>query len=116
MVRRGLAEGQPQEFLEGQPVVDLVFQLGIGGDTKPFLQQQAFEQQDGRIRLGALLAGSDSIMLHENRFDTGPVNGSLDLFHQFDAAIGFQGAGECEIGEIQPAAHLLESHAILRCG
>ena len=56
MVRRGFAEGQTQEFLEGQPVVDLIFQFGIGGNTKPFLQQQAFEQQDGRIGFGAFLA------------------------------------------------------------
>ena len=58
MVGRGFAEGQTQEFLEGQSVVDLVFQLGIGGDTKPFLQQQALEQEDGRVRFGAFLAGA----------------------------------------------------------
>ena len=81
MVGRGFAEGQTQEFLEGQPVVDLIFQLGIGGNAKPLLQQQAFEQQDGRIRLGAFLAGAHRIMLHENRFDTGPVNGGRDFFH-----------------------------------
>ena len=56
MIGRGFAEGQAQEFFEGQPVVDLIFQLGIGGNTKPFLQQQAFEKKDGRIRLGAFLA------------------------------------------------------------
>jgi hypothetical protein len=31
-----------------------------------------------------------------------------------DAAVGFHRAGECEIGEIQAAAHLFESHATLR--
>ena len=70
MIGRGFAEGQTQEFLEGQPVIDLIFKFWNGGDihpvefnehstgAKPFLQQQAFEQQDGRIRLGAFLAGA----------------------------------------------------------
>ena len=81
MVRRGFAEGQTQEFLEGQAVIDLIFQFGIGGNTKPFLQQQAFKQENGRVGFGAFLASADGIMLHENRFDTGPVNGSRDFFH-----------------------------------
>ena len=81
MVGRGFAERQAQETFEGQAVVNLVFQLGIGGNAKPFLQQQAFEQEDGRIGFGAFLAGADGVMLHENRFDRGPFNGGRDLFH-----------------------------------
>jgi hypothetical protein len=50
--------------------VNLIFQLGIGGNiypvefndhstgAKPFLQQQAFEQKDGRESFGAFLAGA----------------------------------------------------------
>ena len=93
MVRRGFTERQAQEFLKGQSIIDLIFQLGIGGNiypvefddystgAKPFLQQQALEQEDGRIGIGAFIAGADGVMLHENRFDTGPVNGGRNLFH-----------------------------------
>ena len=93
MVRSGFAEGQTQEFLEGQAVIDLIFQLGIGRNiypvefndhstgAKPFLQQQAFEQEDGRIGFGAFLASANGVMLHENGFDARPVNGSRDFFH-----------------------------------
>jgi len=50
--------------------VNLVFQLRIGGNiypvefndhstgAKPFLQQQAFKQDDGWIGFGAFLAGA----------------------------------------------------------
>ena len=58
MVRGRLAEGKPQKGFEGQAVGDLVFQLEIRGDAEPFLQQQAFEQHQGRVGAGAFLAGA----------------------------------------------------------
>jgi hypothetical protein len=57
MAGRGFAERQAQETFEGQAVVNLVFQLGIGGNAKPFLQQQTFEQEDGWVGAGAFIAG-----------------------------------------------------------
>ena len=83
MIWRGFTERQSQKTFEGQAVINLVFQFGIGRNTKPFLQQEAFEQEDGWIGLGAFIAGAHGIMLHENRIDTGPIKGGLEFFHQF---------------------------------
>ena len=43
MTYREYTEGQAQKFFEEQTVFDLIFQFGVEGDAKPFLQQQAFE-------------------------------------------------------------------------
>ncbi len=45
VIRSGLILGQSQEGFEGDAVVDLALEFGVGGDLKPFLKQQAFEQQ-----------------------------------------------------------------------
>jgi hypothetical protein len=44
MVRGGCIEGKAEKSFEGQPIVNLVFQFGIGVDPEPLFQQQAFEQ------------------------------------------------------------------------
>jgi len=49
MIRSRLAERKPQEAFEGQPVVDLVFQLGVGLNPEPLLQEQAFEEHQWRV-------------------------------------------------------------------
>ena len=49
VVRGRLAERKVQEGFEGEPVVDLVFQLGVGLNTEPLLQQQAFEEHERRV-------------------------------------------------------------------
>ena len=43
---------------QGQPVINLVFQFGIGVDPEPFLQQQAFEQQQWWIGVSTFAAGA----------------------------------------------------------
>jgi hypothetical protein len=67
----GLAEGKSQEGFEGEPVVDLVFQLGIRLDTEPLLKQQALEQHQGRVGAGALLAGANGVMAEQDGFRRG---------------------------------------------
>ena len=58
-----LAERETKEFFKRQSVVNLVFQLRIGIDVKPFLQQQAFKQQQRGIGTGAFVAGADGVMI-----------------------------------------------------
>jgi len=47
MVGGMLIEGQPHEFLEGDPVVDLVFQLRVGIDPVPLLQEKSLQEHQG---------------------------------------------------------------------
>ena len=66
MIRRGFSKGQAEEFFKRQPVIDLIFEFGIGIDTEPLLQQHAFEQQQWAISVGAFAAGADGVMIHQN--------------------------------------------------
>jgi hypothetical protein len=73
--------------------VNLVFQLGIRGDVypveleyhstgaEPLLQQQAFEQHQGRVGAGAFLPGADDVMAEQDGFDAGPIDGVAELVH-----------------------------------
>lgn len=44
MIRGGHIKGQIQEFLKGDPIVDLAFQFGIGRDAEPFLKEHTFKE------------------------------------------------------------------------
>jgi hypothetical protein len=44
----------------------LVFKLRIGIDVKPFLQQQAFEQQQWGTGVSAFAAGADGVVIDQN--------------------------------------------------
>ena len=44
MIGRGFTERQAQESFERQPVVDLVFQLGVRMDSEPLLEHQTFKE------------------------------------------------------------------------
>jgi hypothetical protein len=111
-----LAEGQTQKGFEGQAVGDLVFQLGVRGDAEPLLQQQAFEQHQGRVGAGAFLAGAHGVMAEQDGFHARPVDGVVELLHELDAAVLFQAVGHGEVGEIQIAGGLFESHDYLLSG
>ena len=113
VIRSRLAEGKPQKGFEGQAVGDLVFQLGVRGDAEPLLQQQAFEQHQGRVGAGAFLAGAHGVMAEQDGFHARPVDGVVELLHELDAAVLFQAGGHGEVGEIQVAGGLFESHAHL---
>jgi hypothetical protein len=77
------------------------------------LQQQAFEQHQGRVGAGAFLAGSYGVMAEQDGFHARPVDGVVELLHELDAAVLFQAIGHGEVGEIQVAGGLFESHAHL---
>ncbi|MDD4239508.1 MAG: hypothetical protein PHT62_13280 [Desulfotomaculaceae bacterium] len=62
MIRRNIIKRQPQELLEGIPVVDLGFQFQIGVDFKPLLKKQAFHQENRRVGAVSLKAFTDGIV------------------------------------------------------
>ena len=76
MIWRGFTERQAQESFERQPVVDLVFKLGVRMDAcpveceayssgvEPLLQHQAFEKQQRRISVCPFASGTKGIMAH----------------------------------------------------
>ena len=47
MIGSGIIERKPQKFLEGDPIVDLSLQLGVGIDLKALLEQEAFHKYQG---------------------------------------------------------------------
>ena len=49
MIRRGIIEGKPQELFEGDAIIDLGFQFGIGIYLEPLLEQETFHKNKGRI-------------------------------------------------------------------
>ena len=55
-----------QELFKRQSVVNLIFQLRIGIDVKPFLQQHAFEQQQWWIGVSTFAAGADGVVIHQD--------------------------------------------------
>jgi hypothetical protein len=113
VIRCGLAEGQAQKGFEGESVVDLVFQLGVGLNAEPLLKQQAFEKHQRRVGTGAFLAGAHGVVAEQDGFDTRPVDGAAELLHELDAAVLFQAVGQGKVGEIQAAGGLFESHVCL---
>ena len=110
MIGSGIFEGKPQELLEGVSVVDLCFQLRIGVDLEPLLEEKAFHKEEGRIGIISFEAFTDGIIFHEQAFNSGPVDGSVNLFHSFDGTILFHGSKERYIGESEVGIHLFKSH------
>ena len=64
MIRRGFVKRQLQELFKGQPVVELVFQFGIGVDVEPLLEHQTFKRQERQVGVGAFTACANSVMAH----------------------------------------------------
>ena len=91
MVRGWVGKRQSQEFFKGDSVVNLAFQFRVRVDiypvefedhstgVKPFLQEQAFEQQQGRVCIGALFAGAGLIMPNQDGVYVHPVNGFVNV-------------------------------------
>ena len=114
VIRSGLAEGKAQEGFEGEPVVDLVFQLRVRLNSEPLLQQQALEEHQGRVGASAIFAGAHGVVAEQDGFYAGPVDGVAELVHELDGAVLLQAVGHGEVGEVHAARGLLESHAHLR--
>ena len=91
MIGRGIIEGESQELFEGDAVVDLGFQFGVGVDLEPLLQEKAFHKNYGWIGVIAGGAFTDGIVFHEQIVDSGPVDDGVDLFHSGDGPVLFDG-------------------------
>jgi hypothetical protein len=102
--------GKPGPKCEGDPIVDLVFQLRIGIDPVPLLQEKPFQEHQGRIGVGALAAGPDGIMRHQNLIHLQPVDDLVDLFQSLEAAVMFYGAYQRCFGEGHIRLDLFVSH------
>ena len=75
----GSTKDNPRNFFKGDSVVNLAFQFRVRVDMKPFLQEQAFEQQQGRVCIGALFAGAGQIMPNQDGVYAHPVNGFVNV-------------------------------------
>jgi len=62
---RRLGKRKTKEVFERNPVVDLSFQLGVGIDLEPLLEQEAFHEDQGRPCLVAIGTLADGIIFHE---------------------------------------------------
>jgi hypothetical protein len=110
MIRRRLIEGETKKLLEGDPVVDLGFQLRIGVDAEPLLKQEAFHKKQRGIGLVAFRTFADGIISHDEVFNTGPIDDGVDLLHSFDGPVMFQRGKQRDIGEREVGFHFLEAH------
>ena len=114
MIGSGIIKGEPQEFLEGDSIIDLGFQFGVGIDLKPLLEQEAFHEDQRRIGFIALGTFADGIVFHEQIIDTGPIHDCVDLLHSFDGPVLFDGRKKREIGKGEIGFHFLEAHSSSR--
>ena len=110
MIRGRSIKGKSQETLKGKPVVDLVFQFGVGLDPEPFLKEHAFIQQQRRIGVSAFAAGAHGVMTQQDGFDAGPMDGFIDFFQGFEASVVCQGFFHGQIGKGKRLVEFFESH------
>jgi len=116
MIRGALIQREPQKALEGKAVVDLVFQFGIRGNPEPFLKQQAFIKDQGRISVGAFSAGSHGVVAHQNGLDSRPIDGFFDLFQRLETPVVLQGLFHGQIGEGKRLVKSFKSHDVTPVG
>src|SRR5664280_3641203 len=78
MIGRCIVKGKSQKLFKRSPVVDLGFQLRIGIDLEPLLQEQAFHKEKRRIGIVSFKTFTDGIVSHEQAFNSGPVDNDVD--------------------------------------
>ena len=100
MIGRTLIKGKTQKLFEGDPVVDLGFQLRIGVDAEPLLKQEAFHKKQRGIDLVAFRTFADGIISHDEVFNTGPIDDGVDLLHSFDGPVMFHGTKERNVRDL----------------
>jgi len=105
-----IIKGKPQELFEGGSIVDLGFQLRVGVDVKPLLEEQAFHKEYRRISFVSPGAFTDGIGSREHVFDSGPIHNGIDLFHSFNGPVFLKGRKQGDIGEGEIGLHFLEAH------
>jgi len=111
MIGSSVIEGESQELLEGQSVIDLGFEFGVGADMEPLLEKQTFHKDSRRVSLVSFGAFSDGVVFHEKVFDSGPINDRVDLCHSFDGPVFFQRRKEGDVRESEVGLHLFETHS-----
>jgi hypothetical protein len=87
MIGSGIIEGKAQELFERYSVVDLSFQLRVGIDAEPLLEEQAFHKDNRWVSFVSFSAFADGICSHEEAFDSGPIHDGTDLFHSCDSPV-----------------------------
>jgi len=107
MIGRSIIKRQPQELLEGIPVVDLGFQFRIGVDCKPLLKKQAFHQENRWVGAVSLKAFTDGIVSQKQALDSGPI-------HSLDGPVLFHGVKNGNVGEGKIGFHIFEAHGSSR--
>jgi hypothetical protein len=65
MIGSRIIKGKAQELFEGYSVVNLGFQLRVGIDLVPLLEQEAFHKDQGRIGFVAVGAFTDGVVSYE---------------------------------------------------
>lgn len=110
MIGRGLIKAKSEKLFEGDSVVDLGFQLRIGVDAEPLLEQQAFHEDKRWIGHITFSTFADRIIFYEQTFDAGPINYGVDLFHSFNGPVMFNRRKERNICEGEVGFHFLEAH------
>jgi hypothetical protein len=106
--------GELQECPEGVTIVDLSFQLGIGIDTEPLLEQETFEQDKRRISFISFKTIADGIVFEKDLFDGLPIDGSINFFHSFDGSIAIAGVRKSNVGKSQIGIDFFEAHSSSR--
>ena len=114
MIGSGIIEGKTQELLEGDSIIDLGFQLGVGIDLKPLLEQEAFHEDQRRIGFIALGTPADGIVFHEQIIDSGPIHDGVDLLHSLDGSVLFDRREKREICKGKIGFHFFEAHSSSR--
>ena len=114
MIGSGIIEGETQELLERDSVIDLSFQLRVGIDFEPLLEQEAFHKDQRRIGSISLGTFSDGIVCHEQIINAGPIHDGVDLFHSFDCPVLFDRREKREICKGEIGFHFLEAHSSSR--
>ena len=110
MIESGVIKRKSQKLFEGDSIVDLGFQLRIGIDLEPLLEQKAFHKEKRRIGAVSLEAFTDGIVSEQERFDSGPINDPIDFFHSLDGPVLFHGVKNGDVGEGKVGFHIFKAH------
>ena len=110
MIWRWSIEREAEKLFKRQSIIDLVFEFGVGVDAEPFLKEHAFKEEQRRIGIRALTAGPHGILSHQDLFNALPLDGVIEFIHQFEAAVVFEGACQCQVSESEGIAHLFVAH------
>jgi hypothetical protein len=111
MIGSGIVKRKPQELFEGDSVIDLGLQFRVGIDLKPVLKKKAFHKEKRGIGVVSFKAFTDGIVFHKQAFNSGPIDGGVDLFHSFNGPVLFHRVKKGYIGKGEVGFHIFEAHS-----